>query len=236
MESTLSSPCFRSDPPFSLQDAALVHLDSFPHHNLVICTDGPVPFPFGKGGFSVLANRSLCGTDATISFYASSVCSSFLTEACAILQLLSWSRQHQLVCHYSFLFLLSDSRSVLTTLSSPPSFLLPQTLWQILKEPSPLLSGYDGSLDINFSRETTRPMSWTDRERYSCALRCLVVCLLLPLVSTLVFSQTGSVLSHLNSLTRRSLRFPLRNLCFLVTLAALSLSSLLQRTQPSVEL
>ena len=46
-------------------------------------------------------------------------------------------------------------------------------------------------------------MSWPDRERYSCALRCLVVCILLPLVSTLVFSRTGSVLSHLNSLTHR---------------------------------
>ena len=33
-----------------------------------------------------------------------------------------------------FLLLLSDSRSVLTTLSSPPSFLLPQTLWQIWQE------------------------------------------------------------------------------------------------------
>ena len=31
----------------------------------------------------------------------------------------------------TFLLLLSDSRSVLATLSSPPSFLLPQTLWQI---------------------------------------------------------------------------------------------------------
>ena len=36
----------------------------------------------------------------------------------------------------SSLLLLSDSRSVLATLSSPPSFLLPQTLWQIWQEPS----------------------------------------------------------------------------------------------------
>ena len=36
---------------------------------------------------------------------------------------LSWSQQHQQVCHFSSL-LLSDSRSVLATLSSPPSFLL----------------------------------------------------------------------------------------------------------------
>ena len=103
VESTLSSSCSRSDRPFSLQDAALVHLNSLPPHNLVIWTDGPVPFLFGKGCFSDLANYSLCGTEATISFYAGSVCSSFSTKACAILQLFSWSRQHQLVCHYSSL-------------------------------------------------------------------------------------------------------------------------------------
>ena len=61
----------------------------------------------------------------------------------------------------------------------------------------------------------------------------LVVSLLLSLVSTLVLSQTGGVLSHLNFLTYRFLRFPLRNLCSLVMLAVSSLSSLLQRTQPS---
>ena len=38
----------------------------------------------------------------------------------------------------SSLLLLSDSRSVLATLSSPPSFLLPQTLWQIWQERSSL--------------------------------------------------------------------------------------------------
>ena len=44
-----------------------------------------------------------------------------------------------------------------------------------------------------------------------------------PLVSTLVFSRTGGVLSHLNSLTHRFPRFPLRNLGSLVMLAVLSL-------------
>ena len=38
------------------------------------------------------------------------------------------------------LLLLSDSLSVLTTLSSPPSFLLSQTLWQIWQELSSLSS------------------------------------------------------------------------------------------------
>ena len=38
------------------------------------------------------------------------------------------------------LLLLSDSRFALTTLSSPPSFLLPQTIWQIWQELSSLPS------------------------------------------------------------------------------------------------
>ena len=139
VESTLSSPCSRSDPPLSRQGAALAHLYSLPPHDLVLWTDGSVPFPFGKGGSGVLANCSLCGAEATLSFSAGPVCSSFSAEAYAILHALCWSRQHQQVCHFSSL-LLSDSRSVLATLSSPPSFLLSQTLWQIWQKLSSLSS------------------------------------------------------------------------------------------------
>ena len=60
MYSTLSSSCFRSDPPLSRHDAALAHFDSLPPHNLVFCTDGYVPFAFGKSGSGILANCSLC--------------------------------------------------------------------------------------------------------------------------------------------------------------------------------
>ena len=56
----------------------------------------------------------------------------------AILHARCWSRQHQQVCHFSSLLLLSDSRSVLATLSSPASFLLSQTVWQIWQELSSL--------------------------------------------------------------------------------------------------
>ena len=62
-------------------------------------------------------------------------------------------------------------------------------------------------------------MSWPDGVRYSCPLQSLVVLLLIYLVSTLIFSRTASVVSHQNSSTHRSPRFPLRNLCSLVTLA-----------------
>ena len=129
VEFTLSSSCSRSDFPLICQGATLAHLDSLPPHDLVLWTDGSLPFPFGKSGSSVLANCSLCGTEATLFFSAGSVCSSFSTEACAILHALCLSRQHQQVCHFSFLFLLSDSRFVLTTLSSLPSFLVPKSFW-----------------------------------------------------------------------------------------------------------
>ena len=140
MESTLSYPCSRFDPPLSRQGAALAHLDSLPPHDLVLWTDSSVPFLFVKGGSGVLANCSLCGTEATLFFSADPVCSSFSAEACAILHALCWSRQHHKVCHFSSLLLLCDSRSVLATLYSPPSFLLSQTLWKICQELSSLIS------------------------------------------------------------------------------------------------
>ena len=49
---------------------------------------------------------------------------------------------------------------------------------------------------------------------------------LLSLVSTLLFSRTGGVLSHRSILTHRFPRFPPRNLCSLVMLAVSSLSRL----------
>ena len=67
----------------------------------------------------MLASCFLCGTKATLSFSAGLLYSSFSAGACAILHALCWSRQHQQVCHFSSLFLLSDSRPVLATLSSP---------------------------------------------------------------------------------------------------------------------
>ena len=71
VESTLSSPCYRSDSLLFRQGVALVHLDTLPPHRLVLWTNGFVPF--GKGGSDVLANCSLCGTEATLSFLAGPV-------------------------------------------------------------------------------------------------------------------------------------------------------------------
>ena len=87
----------------------------------------------------------------------------------------------------------------------------------------PVLLDYNGSPGIRFYRGTTRLMSWPDGERYLRPLQSLVVSLLLSVVSTLVLSRTGGVLSHRSILTRRFPRFPLKNLCSLVILAVSSL-------------
>ena len=63
-----------------------------------------------------------------------------LISTCTILDAFCWPRQHQQVCHFFSILLLSDSRSVLATLSSPPSSFLPQSLWQIWQELSSLSS------------------------------------------------------------------------------------------------
>ena len=116
MESIPCYPCSRSDPSLTRQGAAPAYFHFLLPHDLVLWIDGSVPFPFGKGGSGVLANCSFCGTWATLCFSAGPVCSSFSAEACAILHALCWSWQHQQVCHFSSLLLLSDSRSVLSSI------------------------------------------------------------------------------------------------------------------------
>ena len=151
---------------------------------------------------------------ATLSFSAGPVCPSFSAEACDILHALCWSRQHQQVCHFSSLLLLSDSRSVLSSIF-------------------PLIS--NSVADLSSLSSCSIRLQWVpghwflpgndaaDGLRYLRLPQSLVVSLLLSLVSTLVFSRTGGVLSHRSILTHRFPRFPPRILCSLVMLAVSSL-------------
>ena len=188
VESTLSSPCSRSDPPLSRQGAALANLDSLPSHDLVPWTDGSVPFPFGKGGSGVLTNCSLCVTEATLSFSAGSVCSSFSAIAYAILQAVCWSRPHQQACHFSYYLTL--------VLPSPPSFVLPQTLWQIWQE----LSFLSCSIRLQWvpGRSFLPRNDAADElaRRGALLAPSAIPCSLSSLLFILVFSRTGGVLSH----------------------------------------
>ena len=129
----------------------------------------------------------------------------------------------------SAIFLLFSSCLTLV-LSSPPCSLLHLSCYLKLCGRSdrncllyPILSGYNGSPDTRFSRGTTQLMSQPDGERCLRPPQSLVVSLPLPLVSTLVFSRTGDLLSLPNILTHRFNQLPLRNLCSLVMLAVSSL-------------
>ena len=159
----------------------------FQSYNLLIYTDGSVAFAFGKGGSGAFANCSLCGTEATLSFTADPVCSSFLAKAWAILQAIRWSRQQQKVCHFSS----PSLRLTLCPLLRLSFYLKPSNRSgrNYLLSP-PLLSGNNGSADTRFSRETTPLMSWPDGERYLCSWQSLVVSLLFAFI----FSRIGGVL------------------------------------------
>ena len=218
VESTLFSSCSRFDPPLSRQNAALAHLDSLPTQDLVLWKKGSVPSIFGKGGFGVLFNCSLCGTEATDYFSAGLVYSSFSAEACTILQALCWSRQQQQASHFSSF---PDSRQLVFSSVFFTSISLTDLAGTIFS----LLLFYQVTMGprTRFSQETTRLMSWPDGERYLCPLQFLAVSLLSSPVFTLLFSRTGGVLSFINSPTHWFPQFPLRNLCALDTLAVCSL-------------
>ena len=188
----------------------------------MLWTDGFVSFLLAKAALAYLPTALSVGL-RPLFLFSRPKCSSFSAEACAILQALCWSRQHQQVYHFSSI-LLSDSCFVLATLSSPPPFLLPQTLWQIWQELYSLPSCYiklqwvpahlflpgNDAADELARRELLLVPSVTP-------------CSLSRLFSRIHFSWTGGIPTHLNSLTHRFRQFPPRNLCSLVTLAVFSL-------------
>ena len=99
---------------------------------------------------------------------------------------------------------------------------------------------YNESSVIRFSWGMTRLMSWPDSEHYLCFLQSFVVFLLLSLVSILVFSRTGGVLSHrsifdtqVSSISTEELVLPRHARCVLSRLRcnghSLLLSSYLSR-------
>ena len=215
VESTLSSPCSRSDPPLTRQGATLTHLDS-PHSRSGTLDWRLCSFSFGpRWLWRASWNHSfLFGRPSMFKFFcwslrhsASSACLGSTNKSATSLFSL-WLSLCSLL-RLSFYLKLSGG-SGRNCLLSPP-----------------VLSGYNGCPDTRFSWGTTQLRNWPDGNRYSCPLQSLVVSLLLSLVSTLVSSRARGMLPHRNSLPHRFLRSPLKNLCSLVMLAVPSLSSLL---------
>ena len=162
--------------PLPCQGVALAHLDSFPLYHLVLWTDRSVPFPFGKGRSGILANCSLCGTKATFFFQQAQYVQVFLLKSapfCTVFAGLSSTNKSA-----TSLRLLSDSGSVLATLSSPHLFLYLNYSGRNCFLSPPVLSDYNGSPDTHFSWGTMQLMGGPNGEHYSCPLQSLVVSIL----------------------------------------------------------
>ena len=139
VESALSTPCSRSDPPLAYHGAALAHLDSLP---LMIWYSGQTAlflFSLVKAAPAYLPTALSVALRPLFLFQQIQYAQVFPLKPGPFCKLFAGlgSTNKSVI---SLLFL-SDSRSVLATLSSPPFFLLSQTLWQIWQELSSLSSG-----------------------------------------------------------------------------------------------
>ena len=104
------------------------------------------------------------------------------------------------------LLFLPDSRFVLPTLSSFPSFFLPQSLWQIWQKLSSLSScSIRLQWVLGHSFHPGNKAAYKVARRGALLVPYAIPCSLSPLTSRL--SPTGGVLSHRNSSTRRFLDF-----------------------------
>ena len=132
VESTLISSCSRSDLPLSRQGVALAHFDSLP---LMIWYSGLTAlflFLLVKAAPAYLPTALSVAPRPLFPFQQSQHVEVFLPKPAPFCMLFAGlgSTNKPAIS----LLLLSDSRSILATLSSPPSFLLPETLWQIWQE------------------------------------------------------------------------------------------------------
>ena len=181
----------------------------------MLWTDGS--FLFGKGGSGVLANCSLCGTEATLLFRQAQYVQVFRLKPapfCMLFAGLGSTNKSAIFLLFYYLTLVLSSSPCLLDLSSYLK-LCGRSGRNCLLSPVPLDS--NGSPDTCFSSGTTRLMSWLEGVRYLRPPQSLVVSLL-----PLVLSRSGGVLFHRSSDTQVSL-ISTEDLCSLVMLAVFSL-------------
>ena len=133
--------------------AALAHLNFLPPYDLVLWTNGSVPFSFGKSGSCVLANCSLCGTEVTLPFQQSQYALAFPLKPapfCKLFAGLDSTKNSTISLPFSSYLTLA--------LSSPPFPILHLSFYLNISGTSgrncllssPVLSGYNGCLDTRF--------------------------------------------------------------------------------------
>ena len=74
---------------------------------------------------------SKCHTSNSLSFSTGPIASSFTAETFALKQGLNWCTNHLMTCKFQSVLFLTDSQSALSILSSAPSYLLPESLWNV---------------------------------------------------------------------------------------------------------
>ena len=212
VELTLSTLCSRINIPCSCQGAALAHLDN----HLTIMLFGPMTLSFLllASASVALANNSLYGAEITLPCLAGPARSSFSAQPAPFCKLLRWSRQHQQVCHFFLfaLFLLYFSLLRLLPSSSHSLTYQAETIFSLLL----FFDQTSGSQVSHFLQVITRPVSGPHGMRRLSHPQFCVISLLSSLAFTLLFSRTGDVRSHQNSLSHKSSQNPLKNMCFLV--------------------
>ena len=102
-----------------------------PPSDIQVWTDGSVPSLFGPGGAGVYLTCSKCHTSNSLSFSTGPIASSFTAETFALKQGLDWRTSHLVICKFQSVLFLTDSQSALSILSSAPSYLLPESLWNV---------------------------------------------------------------------------------------------------------
>ena len=89
-----------------------------------------------------------CNTSNSLSFSTGPIASSFTAETFALKQGLGWCTSHLMTCKFQSVLFLPDSQSALSILSSAPSYLLPEFLWNVW------------SLASSLSNNTTLSFQW----------------------------------------------------------------------------
>ena len=128
--------------------SASSRLSSLPPSDIQVWTDGSVPSLFGPGGAGVYVTCSKCNTSNSLSFSTGPIASCFTAETFALKQGLDWCTSDLMTCKFQSVLFLTESQSALSILSSAPSYLLPESLWNVW------------SLASSLSNNTTLSFQW----------------------------------------------------------------------------